>query len=416
LILGPTHDSRATRTDAARSRPREGNRSTPWLVLLACAALVLMVSAPASALELGEWVPGLRLSPFFTERIEYESNVFQVPSHSQGSVIIREIPGFLAEYTFGPHSLSASARADILNYLSLPSQNTINYAGLTDLRLEFPRLLVGIRDDVVRTTEPPNTELTGPIVSLTNTFASHAQYRLTNRLAAGAAFSWLRPFYPDQAVGRDLNRNEYLGTGSVFWKVTPKTALGLNANFDRKIFTDSPDRDVTDYGMTLSLQGDLTAKLSSTFRIGFLDRVPDTSSQPGFFGLVMGGGLSFRPTARTTIALLVDRSPQESTFNNVPFFTALSAALSVSQQITPKINVTAKAGGGVNNYPEKQETVSGQFDWRQDTFYSYGLTANYAIQRWLNVGLSYERIARNSNFDQYNFVDDRVSLLVTLQF
>jgi hypothetical protein len=398
------------------ARNQRGNVKIREWMLVACAAVLLALAPPASALDLDEWVPGLKLTPFFTERVDYETNVFQVPSHSQGSAIIREIPGFEAEYTFGRHSLSAGARADILNYVSLPSQNTINYAGLTHLRLEFNRLLADVRDDVVRTTEPPNSELTGPIVSLTNTFASRADYRLTGRFGVGAGFSWLRPFYPDQAVGRDLNRNEYLGTGSVFWKVAPRAALALNANFDRKIFTVSPDRNVTDYGMTLSLQGDLTAKLSSTLRLGFLERVPDTSSQPGFFGVTMGGGLSFRPTTRTTIALVVDRSPQESTFNDVPFFTTLSAGLSVSQQVTPKINVTAKVGGGVNNYPEKQETVSSQFKWRQDTFYSYGVAVSYAIQRWLSLGVAYDRIGRNSNFDQYNFVDDRFSVLATLQF
>jgi opacity protein-like surface antigen len=389
-------------------------------VLLACAATLLVLVAPVSALELGEWIPGLKLSPFFTEQIDYESNVFQVPSHAQGSTILHEIPGFVAEYTFGNHSLTAGGRADFLNYVALPAQNTINYAGMTNLRLEFNRLLLTFHDDVVRTTEPPNTELTGPIVSLTNTLSTTAEYRLTNRFSAGAGFQWLRPFYPsqppNQQVGVDLNRNDYIGTGSVFWHFVPTASLGLNATYSREVFTLSPDRDVSNYGMTLSLHGDVTAKLSSDLRLGFIDRVPDTTSQPSYFGVIAGGGVTYRPTERITIALLVDRTPVESTFNNVPFYATLGGTLNVSYLLTPKLTLIARAGGGVNKYPEKQETESGQFDWRQDIFYTYGIGASYAIQRWLNVGVDYHYTGRNSNFSQFEFVDNKVTLRVTLQF
>jgi len=42
--------------------------------------------SPAVAFDLGEWVPGLTLSSFFSERLEYESNAFRAPSHSRGGL------------------------------------------------------------------------------------------------------------------------------------------------------------------------------------------------------------------------------------------------------------------------------------------------------------------------------------------
>src|SRR5262245_14937356 len=64
-------------------RPERGTVKAPGLALVLCIAVLLVVCRPVSALELGEWIPGLRVSPFFSEQIDYESNVFQVPSHSQ---------------------------------------------------------------------------------------------------------------------------------------------------------------------------------------------------------------------------------------------------------------------------------------------------------------------------------------------
>src|SRR5947209_19520873 len=83
----------------------------------------------ASAFDLGEWVPGLKLSPFLSERVEYETNVFQTPSHSKDDVIFKTIPGFVADYTFGAHSLSAGYPAEILKYCDLTNQDSVHQNG-----------------------------------------------------------------------------------------------------------------------------------------------------------------------------------------------------------------------------------------------------------------------------------------------
>ena len=58
--------------------------------------------APASALDFEEWVPGLTVTPFVSEKVEYESNVFQTPNNTRGDTIFKTIPGFLAELSRGP--------------------------------------------------------------------------------------------------------------------------------------------------------------------------------------------------------------------------------------------------------------------------------------------------------------------------
>ena len=87
-------------------------------------------------------------------------------------------------------------RAEILNYVTLTAQDTVNHIAVGQVRLEFPKLLVNIRDDFVKTSDPPNTELTGPIESLTNVLAPEAEYRLTTRLAVGANYAWTHVRFP----------------------------------------------------------------------------------------------------------------------------------------------------------------------------------------------------------------------------
>jgi hypothetical protein len=227
--------------------------------------------------------------------------------------------------------------------------------------------------------------------------------------------SWTRVRFEDPSLAPLLDRNEYLVGGSVFWKFLPKTDLQLHYTYQRKDFTETSDLDVQVHTATLGLRGDLTAKLSSTFRIGVLARVPSTSSDPGYLGLIGGGDWIYRPTEQTTITLTTDRSVQESSFGDTPFYVTTSANLGVQHRFGRKLTAGVRVGGGVNRYPTKQ-AVDGLTTWRQDNFFGAGMTAEYQIQPWLLVGAEYAHTFRRSNFDSFDFSDDRITGKVILQF
>jgi len=165
----------------------------------------------------------------------------------------------------------------------------------------------------------------------------------------------------------------------------------------------------------MNLRGDITSKLSSTTRVGYLIRTPDSSSQVGFSGLFLAGDTTYRPTERTTITLATQRTPQESTFGTGAFYVTTNAILSLSQQLLPKLTAIARLGGGVNDYSTKQ-AADGKTDWRVDTFLLAGAQIEYDIQPWLRAGLEYQRTSRDSNFPSFRFLDDRVTVRGTVQF
>jgi len=383
--------------------------------LLFCLLTLTPAWSPAMAVDLGEWVPGLKLSPFLSERVEYESNVFQVPSHSQGDEIFWTIPGIVADYTFGSHSLSAGYRAEILNYATLTSQNNTHHIFGGELRLEFPRTVISVTDSFARTHDPPGTELSGPIQSTTNVLNPRGEYRLTPTFSVGLSTSWLHQSFDQSSIGTLINRDEYLAGASVFWKVLPKTDLSLNYYHGWTTFTDSSDRNYTSNAVTLALTGQVTAKLSSTFSVGYTHQNADHSGQVAYSGLTTAGGWTYKATDRTTISLATLRSSQASTDGLNPYYVTTSASLSAQHQLLPKLSVGARLGIGMNNYPDK-DTINGKTDWRQDTFDVVGAQISYDIQPWLRVGIEYLRTGRDSNFSSFNFVDERISGRVTVQY
>ncbi len=382
--------------------------------LLAVSAL-LAGATPAIALDLGDWVPGLKLTPFVSQKTTYETNIFQAPSDAKDDVILTTIPGFLAEYGGSRHSVTVGYRTEILRYLSLTNQDTENHFAVGQLRLEFPRLLVNIRDNFDKTNSPPNTELTGPVISATNTLVPTVEYRLTQRFSLGANFNWTRVDFERSDLAHDLNRDELLAGPTLYWKILPKSDLGLSYSYGEKQFDSATDRDVTRHVITVGIRGDLTAKLSSTFRGGYEIREATAGSHQGFSGLSLGGDWSYRPDERTRFMLITDRSLYESTFGSSPYFVSTVATLLAEHQFGPKLSVNARVTGGTNSYPTK-ETVGGRTKFREDTLYGWGAAAYYDIQRWLRVSLDYSTTRRSSNFNDFSFTDDRFTGTVTLQF
>ena len=394
---------------------REGARRVVRTLLL-CLLTLSLAWSPAMAFDLGEWIPGLKVSPFFSEKLEYESNVFQVPSHSRSDEIFKAIPGFIADYTFGPHSVSVGYRAEILNYMDLTDQNTTNHFAVGQLRLDFPRTLLTLREDFARTNSPPGTELTGPIVSDTNILKPEAEYRLTQRFGLGLNYSWTHVTFEQQSTADLIDRDDQLVGTSFFWKFTPKADLFLNYSYGWTTFAQSSDnRNYTSNNVTVGVRGDITAKLSSSLRVGYTIENVANSSQSGYTGFIVSGDTTYRPTERISLTLSTQRARQESTFGTNAFYVTSNGTLSGQYQILPKLGLTARLGGGINNYSTKQ-SADGKTDFREDTFILAGSTLDYDIQPWLRAGLEYSRIGRDSNFPSFRFVDDRISGRVTVQF
>jgi hypothetical protein len=288
-------------------------------------------------------------------------------------------------------------------------------------------LTVNVRDDFVNTSDPAgsclgafagtcqqsvNTELTGRIESTTNALVSTAEYRLTDRFSVGLNAAWAHVSYP---AFPQLDRDEYLAGASVFWRAFAKADLSLNYYHGQK-FWDSAFafRNVTRDLVLVAVRGDITPKLSSTFRFGFENREPKTSGLPSYRGLVASGDWSYRPTERLTLSLVTDRSVQESTFGHQLFYVATTGSISATQKFGAKLAATLQFSAGDNSYPGK-ETVNGQTKWRQDTFLGWGGGIAYDIQQWLRVGADFSHTSRSSNFRVFNFQDDKVTIFATLQ-
>ena len=387
---------------------------TALLVGLGCGAdPVAAVDLNAVWPDLG--LPGFKISPFISERVEYESNIFQVPSRSQDDVIFKTIPGFVLELPLGRHKIDLGFRAEILRYVDLETQDTEHYFVIGNLLLDFPGgLKVKLKEDFARTSDPPGTELTGRIKSTTNVLSPGVEYGLGRRYAIGLDYTWANIRF-DEVVNQ-LDRDEHTVGLTGFYRIQPKTDLLVNFSYGVKDFDQATDRDVNRYIGAVGVRGEITSKLSSTLRLGYEVRDPDHGRVGAYNGLVVSGDLAYTPTDRTRITLVAERSVQESVFATNVAYLANLVTLSAEHFLTPKLLLTGRVFGGDGEYFEKARKVNGSFDWRTDWVYAFSLGVEYQIQKWLGVSADYTHARRDSNFDNFDFKDDIVGGKVTLSF
>ena len=391
--------------------------------LLATAALLTAAAAlptPATAVDLNAvWpdlgLPGFKITPFISERVEYESNIFQVPSGSQDDVVFKTIPGFVLELPLGRHKIDLGFRTEILRYVDLENQDTEHYFVLGNVLLDFPGgLKFKLKEDFARTSDPPGTELTGRIKSSTNVLSPSVEYGFTQRYAIGLDYVWAHVRFDD--VVNQLDRDEHTVGLTGFYRVQPKTDLLVNFSYGIKDFERASNRDVSRYIGAVGVRGEITSRLVSTFRVGYEVRDPDHGDIGAYSGIVIGGDFVYTPTDRTRITLVTERAVQESVFATNVAFLANLVTLSAEHFLTPKLLLTGRLFGGNGDYFEKARKVNGSFDWRNDWVYAFSVGVEYQIRKWLGVSADYTHSRRDSNFDNFDFKDDLVGAKVTLSF
>jgi hypothetical protein len=383
-----------------------------------CAALalvlVLAVAAPARAVDMNAvWpelnLPGFKITPFLTERVEYQANVLLQPRDELDDFISRTSVGIVVDLPFGRHRVDLSARAEFLKFFENEQFDDEHYFLIANLALVFPGgLRVKVREEFVKTSDPPGTELTGRIDNSTNIIAPEVEYRIAQRFSIGTNYAYTRVRFDgiDQ-----LDRDEHTVGLSAFMRLTAKSDAVANVSYGRKEFESATTRDADRYFATVGLRGDVTSRLSSTFRVGYEVREEDGGGRGT--SLITSGDWTFAPTERTRFILLTQRSFEESTFASNTRYVASVVTLLAQQRFGPKLTVNGRIFGGLNEYPDKSLDVD-RFRWREDILGGAGFGADYQIQRWLGVGADYSFSDRRSNFRNFDYTDHVLGVRITL--
>lgn len=363
----------------------------------------------------------MKVIPSLSENVQYETNVFRQRSRAESDIITRTAPGLSASMETGGGVLRASTgvRFEILRFLELGREDNEHTIAFGDIKLQFTKLSIGLRDDFTRTSDPPGGEFSGRINSTTNVGGAEAEYKLTQRFSTSVKYAWTHINFDKRFDA--LDRDEQLGEVSVFWKFLPDADLRLGYGRAETTYKfpgiAGASKDFARNIYHVGVRGDITSKLSSTLRIGYEQRDREGNDQREGATTIIGGDVIFTATDKTRLTLVADRSFQESIFATARYYVATSGTLIVEHRFTPKISTNVRFTATDNDYPSKDNIFGDpRRKARSDTILGWGGGVDYEIAKWLLVGGEYSHSRRNSNFEQFNYKDDLFSAKISLQF
>jgi hypothetical protein len=163
----------------------------------------------------------------------------------------------------------------------------------------------------------------------------------------------------------------------------------------------------------VGVKGDLTAKTSVLLRIGWEWR--DYDNRQDWDGLVAEGSIIWKYREPSQIRIFGGRANVESLFEGTNYYVSSFGGVEVRHFLSDRVILRARGLGGVNQYPEDPTLGVGSAD-RTDHFIEAGASVKYQMRRWLAFELGYNFLWLNSNFDEFDYTDNRVKASVIFSY
>jgi len=226
--------------------------------------------------------------------------------------------------------------------------------------------------------------------------------------AEGNSRLLLRAGYMDRSyqnfkdITRTRDRDETTVAGTFFYPVAPKTDLLLEYVYKDIRYPNPfellPELDSTENSVWGGVEWELTPNMTSTARLGYVDKNFDDSQRKDWDGIGWSVSLALRPRDQDTIYLETSREPEETT--QVGNFIKRETALARwnhdwTDRIYSQVSVTYE-----------RDDYEQSFDNRDDDVYGAALKVGYEFRRWANVFIGYEYDEKDSNVDNLSYTDN----------
>jgi len=183
------------------------------------------------------------------------------------------------------------------------------------------------------------------------------------------------------------------GAGFSFsFPIMKKTKAVVEARykkFDYKFLSVAGNLDSKEQSYFGGLDWDATAKTSGRLRVGYLRKKFTSALNTGSGGLSWELGMNWAPLSYSTVDLSTESTTKE-TDGLGSFIKTKTGSLSWNHGWNSKLSHTVT--GSVS-----QDRYFGAIVARTDKLYSFGVSLDYQLQRWLNMGFSYDYTKRTSD-------------------
>ena len=388
-------------------------------------------SHPQDYKPLGVRAGAFMLHPGVQLAVQWTDNAFFSTEEGIESDTIYHIrPYIAAQSTWSRHSLNVSLAADIARYDKYGFRDYEDYFLTINGRVDvlnrsylsyganYMNLHEGLNSrDSEQGFEPTRYDIYGASLGYDHTF---------NRFSLGVSYShsWMKfdnAFSIVDGVinNQDRNRNSGMwGARAGYQFQTDKQAYlsysGAKIKYDEEEDRNGYDRSGYGHSLDGGVAFSITGKLNGNLGVGYHVRSYDDLLLPDTSGWGGSAGLGWTPTYKTSVALMINTSIEETTSEFSSGYLRTLYSVRVDHELLSFLQVNAFLSYSDNDYQLIEGAPDDARAW--DKIWRAGVGASYFINRhmFLNASYSYEKLKTNVPDDGYDV--NNVWLILALEY
>ncbi|HCJ65808.1 MAG TPA: hypothetical protein DHV62_00400, partial [Elusimicrobia bacterium] len=208
------------------------------------------------------------------------------------------------------------------------------------------------------------------------------------------------------------DRKENIYTFTNYLKIYPKTSLLTEYTYGQIKYPYRLGRDAEYHLFLTGVRGKLTAKLSGLVRFGY--QIRNYQTLKDWQGLSIWTNLNEKFSSVNEVNLALERAINESEFTDENYYLANAISVNFSQ-IFPESGLNLGIGLNLRN-EEYPKPVGNPPRIREDKIFGYSISLGYKFWRLPLGGLTYSSTQRNSNFNEYDYNTQTISLSIRRLF
>lgn len=303
--------------------------------------------------------------------------------------------------------------ADIELFSKYSSENTVNHKaeGLFQYNLRGG-LSIELIDQFIASHDIRGTGILSKLDKYHNNLANViVTYEASDRLKFRVDYT---NFLVDYSASRNdfRDRDDNSVSGYIFFKFLPKTAFFTEYEFlDVKYEKDTAfnSREHHYFG---GIQWDITAKSKGSIKAGYGMKDFTDSDIKTSKDFVFEAQIDHKFTSKTSLVLKASRRTNETNISGTDFVLTNAVEVEYLQRITGKITADAKFSY-VNDRYKGDFTYNGITKALDDDYYMGAFAFQYKFKEWLQTDLGYIYNQRNSNFSDFDYINNILFLRIT---
>lgn len=358
---------------------------------------------------------GIRINPYFKSQFDLTSNVYGEPADEQQDVLWTFSPGVKVNYANEFVSVGTEYQADFHYFTKESKENEQDqsFAAFVDIH---PNEKWSIRaseslNQKGATAGDQNLE---PINYLDNTVNASIGYVWDEKTDSEIGYrNFSREYAGDLYDRNSYIENFYFARSNYKLNESTKVFGGFDLGFVDYDETDT--RDAIFYEWPVGIQGKLPVwDIDYYGSVSAYLRNVEANDSNNFWAFLGSAWLSKKFNEnKTTVKAGFIRRPGETTFNDIPIYDEKTMYANATHLFSRKLRGRMDISYSNRDY-EDIGTVGNVTLKRDDDVLSYGLGFDYAVRKWLVFNLDYSISVQDSNFSDFDYNENRMTLGMTI--